>query len=82
MFSTQEKLLESKDIQKEYEEYFGMYVALDNKDRLISFGKDEQVVFNEAMEFNNRANNPGFRLYKIHNAYTRQLIKCLLDDTW
>jgi len=79
--STEEKLKLSKDIQKDWKKYFGMYVALDDKDRLISYGKDRQKVFDEAENFCFWANKHGLRLYRIYDTYERQILKSLLDDT-
>ncbi|GAH28366.1 unnamed protein product, partial [marine sediment metagenome] len=45
---TQDKLLSAKQMQKDWEKYFGMYVALDEKDRLITYGKNWKKVFEEA----------------------------------
>jgi len=82
MLTTQEKLRSAKRIQKDYESYFGMYVALDDKDRLIAYGKDRKKVFEEAYNFFSFAKPINFKIYKIFDAYQRQLIKSLLDDVW
>ena len=38
-------------MQKDWEKYFGIYVALDDKDRLITYGKSWEKVFEEAHNF-------------------------------
>ncbi len=78
---TEEKLKWSKDIRKDWKSYFGLWVALDDKDRLICYGKNRQDVFNEAENFNFWANKCGIRVYKIYDSYERQMLKSLLDDT-
>lgn len=79
---TQDKLIGAKKLQKDWESYFGMYVALDEKDRLIAYGKDRKKVFEEAYDFFAFSKPINFRIYRIFDAYKRQLIKSLLDDTW
>lgn len=49
--NTQDKLLSAKQMQKDWEKYFGIYVALDDKDRLITYGKSWEKVFEEAHNF-------------------------------
>ncbi len=81
MMSTQEKLKTSLEIRKDWKSYFGLWIALDDKDRLICYGKNRHKVFKEAETFSFWANQCGFRLYKIHDTYERQMLKSLLDDT-
>jgi hypothetical protein len=85
MLSTQEKLKLAKEAgndRKEWESMFGYYVALDDKDRLIAYGKDKIDVINKADFFNACSNNAGFRFYQIFDTYKKELIKCLLDYSW
>ena len=82
MISTQDKLLSAKQMKKDWEKYFGSYVALDEKDRLIAFGKDRKKVFEEAYNFFAFSKPFNFRIYKIYDSYEKQLIKSLLDDIW
>lgn len=85
MLSTQEKLKLSKEAgndRKEWESMFGVYVALDDKDRLIAYSKDKNEVLKKAEEFNKYSNNTGFRFYQIFDSYKKELIKCMLDYSW
>ena len=77
---TEDKLKTSLEIRKDWKKYFGLWVTLNDKDRLICYDKDRQSVFEEAEIFNFWANKCGFRLYKIYNTYERQMLKSLLDD--
>jgi len=79
---TQDKLLSAKQMQKDWEKYFGMYVALDEKDRVITYGKNWKKVFEEAHNFYSNYTPIKFRIYKIFDSYERQIIKSLLDDFW
>ena len=69
-------------MQKDLEKYFGMYVALNEKDRLIAYEKDKKKVFEEAHILYSNYIPIKFRIYKIFDAYERQLIKSLLDYIW
>lgn len=82
MLSTQEKLIQAKEIQKDWEEYYGYYVALDEKDRLIGFGKTRQEVLQQASAVFSFCSPFRFKIYRIFDAYKRQLIKSLLNDAW
>lgn len=78
----QEKIIMTSSISKEYKRYYGLYVALDDKDRLISYGKNKQKVYGEAKDFSFWFKEHGIKLYKIYDVGDRQLIKSLLDDVF
>jgi len=78
----QDKIKTALDSSKEYKKYYGLYVALDDKDRIISFGKNMQKVFGEAKDFGFWLKEHGIKLYKIYDVGERQLIKSLLDDVF
>jgi len=77
---THDKIKIALDTNKEYKKYYGLYVALDDRDRLISFGKNKQKVFGEAKDFSFWFKEHKIKLYKIYEIAERQLIKSLLDD--
>ncbi len=77
-----EKIKMALDQRKEYKKYFGLWVALDDKDRVISMGKDRNKVFSEAENFSFWSKEWGLKLYKIHDTAERQLVKSLLDDVF
>lgn len=79
---TQDKLISAKQMEKDWKKYFGMYVAVDDRDRLITYGKNREKVFEEAYNFFNNYTPIKFKIYKIFDTYEKQLIKSLLDYTW
>jgi len=60
---------------REYENYF---VVLDDKDRIVSFNKDEKVIEDEVTKYlNYKANNLNF--YKLLDDDKKRAIKTILD---
>lgn len=68
-----------KEIEKTVKKYIGLWVALDDKDRLLSFGKERVKVLDDATSDMFLDKNAGIRLYKIFSPYTKDMIKGLLD---
>ena len=83
MATTLEKLRIAKDdLNKDVEKYIDLWVAVDDKDRIIAYDKDRAVVFKQAYNFDLYAQNCGFRVYRIYKPYIRQMIKSLLDHNF
>ena len=66
-------------LRKERRKYTGQYVALDNKDRIIAFGKKESKVFAEAENFGWWDREYGFKVFKIYDEFTKNTIRGLID---
>ncbi len=66
-------------LKKQNNKYIGLWVAIDDKDRILCYGKDRKEVFNEAYSRNFLDKNAGIRMYKIHDQYIKNLIMGLLN---
>ena len=80
--SCDDKLEMIKTIRSEFKKYYGKWVALDEKDRLISYGKNRIGVLDDVNDFSFWLKNHGIKLYKIYDPHDRQLIISLLDDVF
>jgi hypothetical protein len=79
MINTSKKLrIARDDIKKDVKKYVGLWVAVDDKDRIIALDKDKSEVFKKALDFACFA-ECSFRIYEIYKPYERQMIKSLLD---
>jgi len=80
--STEAKLDISDKMTETAKKFIGLYVAVDERDRIISFDKNYEVVYKKAIDFIDWDKNAGFRIYKLLAPYTKEMIKCLLDYGW
>ena len=69
-----------KKVEKERNGFVGFYVAIDNKDRIISFNKDKSKVAEEAMNFGFWNKEYGFKIFKTYNDWTRGCIMGLINN--
>lgn len=79
---TESKLDISNKMAKTARKFINLYVAVDEKDRIIAFNKNYEVVYKKAIDFINWDKNAGFRIYQLHTPYTKQMIYCLLNYGW
>lgn len=69
-------------IDKDLKKFYGLWVAIDDKDRLLAYGKEKENVVDKAIDLTTYDKERKFRIYRIYEPYERQIIMSLLNDYW
>jgi len=67
---------------KTAKKFIGLWIAVDDRDRIIAFDKNKETVYKKAVDFTDWDKDCRFRIYELLNPYDKQMIKCLLDYGW
>jgi len=61
-------------------DYIGKWVALDDKDRIISIAKNRKDLLEDIIVYEDYLNNHGVKVYKLMDKDNSNIIRCLLGD--
>ena len=62
----------------EVKDYYAKYVAIDDKDRIISFASNKTEAINDSIDYNKHLDEFGVRIYPIIDRHIKDTLKELV----